>query len=410
MNTTHNTTSSSFYPNNETNFFSFNFTDVLKSTGNPGMVSACVRLSSQECGLAIGNYLAYEIPKKSLESTCSWILWAGKQIGKGLGKTIEKTVDTTKQIAAQIYSAPSTVEKISQTSPQLADIFSQQAQSISQGSISTDKIAEASGEIKQILAQVLPSETETSEAIHNISAIVSPISQPINEKGEALYEKAEDYYGYAAQQLDALSSRLTDQLIGKSTEGKNQEDIDNSQDSFKAIDLIGPALFLTFCANQTAKHLNKAFTHAATLFSGTRTHAKLYQVKAGENVILVTNTKQYTTPKLMRDTAMHMAFSGIAGVAAYCAYNGIYNTLEKASGNSAHATNCVRTIFLVCTMAPKIFNWGIKKTKKALAAHGSPVNAPNFFYTQPLQEVKKNLVGRYEDTNTLRYSHMNPLV
>lgn len=238
--------------------------------------------------------------------------------------------------------------------------------------------------------------------VSNAQNILKAIGLEVQPTAENLIEpelsNLQKIYQEAALQANKLSLQSTSWVTGKTLEELEKlenspekiaekiaaEKIGFSSTSFKAIDLIGPGLFLSLCANKALSNLSSALHHTKLLLTNQRMVSTAFQSPSlnSNTIAIVEKTRRYTAARLFRDAAMESIFTALWSTGAYFTYYGIHDAVLEASGNnSMQAKFIANTILTAGIVGPIIYGW----IEEALympseAQYKSAPVAPHFVY------------------------------
>lgn len=211
--------------------------------------------------------------------------------------------------------------------------------------------------------------------------------------------KLEKVYDALAKHAEKVSLDSTSWATGRSVTDL-ASDMSYGGSNFKAVDLIGPALFLSFCANKALVNLFDALHHGRLLVMNRRMVSTAFEAPAinlsapgapslKSNTAIVEKTRRYTAARLFKDAAMESIFTLAYTAGACCSYQGIYNAILAASGDNAQQASYVaNTILTAGIMGPILYGW----IEEALYMQSSDTEhknariAPHLDYTDPIEK------------------------
>lgn len=156
------------------------------------------------------------------------------------------------------------------------------------------------------------------------------------------------------------TSQVTKKTIEEITQGYADADLGLNASTFKAVDLVGPALFLSLCTNKAARNLFDTLNHIKLFALGNWEVREAYNIPSNNSTtdITISRVKYYKTTTLARDIAMETLFTCAWGAGAYFTYNGIHNAvLDAASQNLDQAKIVTNAILITGLVAPTVFGW-----------------------------------------------------
>jgi hypothetical protein len=208
--------------------------------------------------------------------------------------------------------------------------------------------------------------------------------------------KLEKVYDALVQHAEKVSLDSTSWATGRSVTDL-ASDIAYGGSNFKAVDLIGPALFLSLCANKALVNLFEALHHGRLLVMNRRMVSTAFESPAinlsapgaPSNIAIVEKTRRYTAARLFKDAAMESIFTAAWTTGAFFSYHGIFNAILTASGDNAQQASYVaNTVLTAGIMGPILYGW----VEEALympsseTEHKNARIAPHLDKTDPIEK------------------------
>jgi hypothetical protein len=187
-------------------------------------------------------------------------------------------------------------------------------------------------------------------------------SAPLDPK--SLAGIMQKFYLSACDEAAKFSLEATSQVTKKTIEEITNEYLEATAGSttastFKAVDLVGPALFLSLCTNKATRNLFDTMGHLKLLATGNWQVREAYTVPSNNSMsdIVISRVKHYKTTTLARDIAMEALFTCTWGAAAYFTYNGIHSAVLAAAAENEQAKIVTNAILITGWVAPTVFGW-----------------------------------------------------
>jgi hypothetical protein len=184
--------------------------------------------------------------------------------------------------------------------------------------------------------------------------IQGPIDQACSAAKEQFDQMEKAATNYIAPKADALHQEQV--KLAKQTNAPLPE-------AFSALQLIGPAVLLSYCSRKASTNLSHALHHFKLLVTGTRNEAVSYTVPTyesnmqGPSVVSFTKTSQYTTFGLLKDVIMESGIATLWAGGAYLTYESILDALKAAGSEDAHAEWMAKALLTTVVVAPTLFGW-----------------------------------------------------
>lgn len=209
----------------------------------------------------------------------------------------------------------------------------------------------------------------------------------------------EKVYNALVQHAEKVSLDATSWATGRSVTDL-ASDFSYGVSNFKAVDLIGPALFLSLCANKALANLFDTLHYAKLLVLNKRMVSTAFEAPAlslsapgaptlKSNTAIIEKTRRYTATRLFKDTIIGSAITAGWTTGAYFSFQGIYNAILAASGDNAQQASYVaNTVLTAGIMGPILYGW----VEEALFApssaseHKNARIAPHLDYTDPIEK------------------------
>lgn len=210
--------------------------------------------------------------------------------------------------------------------------------------------------------------------------------------------KLEILFKKIAAEANKLSDEATSWVTKKSVKQLTDE-FAADESCFKAIDLLGPALFLGFCSNKALVNLSSAAHHAKLLLLNKRIVSTAYQSPSltSNTVAIVEKTQRYTTGRLLKDTVIESVFTALWSTGAYFTYEGIYKAvLEASNNNSIQASFVANTLLTAGIAVPILYGW-IEEALYMLpeTQHKNSKIAPHLVYSESSDEnPDRNIIDK----------------
>ncbi len=174
-----------------------------------------------------------------------------------------------------------------------------------------------------------------------------------------------------------------DQLIVTSVapELQNTSEILNDE-AFKVRDLIGPTLFISYCAQQTIKNGLNAKRHLSMLWQGKFSETTRYQPSTSQSVSFE-HTTTYTRNRLTRLAMFESLSTAVWAAGGYLAKVGITDVLEENGVEASKAQLIANTVALSAIAIPKLMTLAYTKLVKPVCysitqwQHATPTNDQN---------------------------------
>lgn len=193
-----------------------------------------------------------------------------------------------------------------------------------------------------------------------ITTVCDEIVKSLGMRNVNLYQnvaKLTHQIGATINQADQhLLNNIAPELPEKSAEILNEN-------AFKLRDLIGPTLFITFCAQQTMKNATNAKRHLTMLCKGKLSETVQYQPSSPNGVGF-----QHTTTYSLRKLTWFALLDSVSTVAwaagGYLTKIGMAEAMEE-SGIEASKTHMIaNAVVLTAIAAPKLMNLAYTKVIK----------------------------------------------
>lgn len=194
----------------------------------------------------------------------------------------------------------------------------------------------------------------TFDALTSLKERIIPtsIQETSEQTAEAILPKL---YALFAEKASDLNLAATSYLTEKTVEVL-KEAIGSNESTFKASHLIGPAIFLSYCANKTLSNALSTIKSSALLLTGTTFKRNDYHIPAtnGSQSLEIVDFEHNSLLELTRDVLVEGFFTGLSAAMLYLTYKGIYNQLLEASGKPEHARMMSTMVLAGSLAAPRL--------------------------------------------------------
>ena len=203
--------------------------------------------------------------------------------------------------------------------------------------------------------------------LHIADAAISHGTELTNIQDPQIKELIRPYYHVAAEKAGELfnnASQSIGELWEKQTEIK----------SFNAVELIVPALFLSFCGSQVVSNATEALKHFKRLVTGQFEQRSNVNYTSGNAMINYSMVRKTSPYSLLGYIGMEALLTMIFGNLANFAYKGMVEDLKKEGTSEQQAemiVHAILSVFVVASIGTKLLS-NISFSKDVMVPQAPP--------------------------------------
>lgn len=225
-------------------------------------------------------------------------------------------------------------------------------------------------------------------------------AQRIGPQGDVVKDLVSKRYHYAADKINALVQNATILAAPNATKILDENLLlaasthTTPPEPFSVVDLIGPTLFMGYCASKAVKYAKKVAHSTYLILSGVRDVTTTYTATprnwkmSADGKVDLNWIENYETEQIIIDFFVEGFFTAVWGGGAYFSYQGIKEALINAGSDSARAVMITNSLFTAMTVAPTLYAI-VKRALENAPTLVGPKYAPDYAYSVEDQDEQE---------------------